>query len=91
MLGRRCLYDDWAPYHNDNDNDNGDGIATPRHAMNMPGGAMVETHISRKCALQGSNPRAVAHKTIALTTELSEPWLCSAVGVFMMKDHRLHH
>jgi len=31
----------------------------------------------------------VAHETIALTTELCEPWLCSAVGVFMMTWPRM--
>ena len=31
----------------------------------------------------------MAHKTIAITTELCEPWLCSAVGVFMMTGPRM--
>ena len=34
---------------------------------------LVNKHALRKYSLRGSNPRPMAHKTIALTTELREP------------------
>ena len=41
-------------------------------------GGMPGTHLipSARCSLWGSSPRPMAHKTIALTTELREHWLC---------------
>ena len=34
---------------------------------------LINKHALRKYSLRGSNPRPMAHKTIALTTELREP------------------
>ena len=36
-------------------------------------------------SLRGSNPRPMAHKTIALTTELREPW-CKGASVDSQKE-----
>ena len=41
-------------------------------------GGTDKAHTLRKYSLRGSNPRPMAHKTIALTTELREPLLAQA-------------
>ena len=35
--------------------------------------SMIRCHPEQHCSLRGLNPRPMAHKTIALTTELKEP------------------
>ena len=53
---------------------------TPRTASSSRFDLHIAEHVGQQDRLQpqyslrGSNPRPMAHKTIALTTELREPW-----------------
>ena len=37
--------------------------------------SMIRCHPAQHCSLRGFSPRPMAHKTIALTTELKEPYM----------------
>ena len=61
------------------------------------GPSSLRTRGRKQCSLWGSNPRPMAHKTIALTTELRElvflqlPSASSVCLPLLLAPHSLHH